>query len=260
MRKIEDLKNKPNIIFTDIDDTITDDGQLHAESYGSMWKLFEHNIKIVPVTGRPAGWCEMIARMWPVDGVIGENGGFYFKYDRKKKQMKRHFYFDQSEQTKNRKKLDIIQREILQKVPDADIASDQFTRLMDLAIDFCEDVKPLDKESVQEIVKIFTAHGAQAKISSIHVNGWFGDYDKLKMVKVYLKDEFNLDLEQAQKQLLFCGDSPNDEPMFEAFQNSVAVANIKKFIGDLKHLPQYVCSKPGGQGFSEMVNHLLTLT
>ncbi|MCB0348254.1 MAG: HAD-IIB family hydrolase [Bdellovibrionales bacterium] len=260
MIRIEELKIKPKIIFTDIDDTITDDGLLHANSYSSMWKLFEHNFRIVPVTGRPAGWCEMIARLWPVHGVIGENGGFYFRYDRDQKSMKRKFYFDTPQQALNRNKLDIIKAQILKEVPGSDVASDQFTRLMDLAIDFCEDVQPLDKAAIDKIVQIFISHGAQAKVSSIHVNGWFGDYDKLKMVKTYLNDEFNLDLEKAQRDILFCGDSPNDEPMFAAFENSVAVANIKKFVNDLKHLPHYVCSQTGGKGFSELANHLLTLT
>jgi HAD superfamily hydrolase (TIGR01484 family) len=260
MRTIQELKKKPEIIFTDIDDTITDEGLLHAEAYHSIWKLFEHNFLVVPVTGRPAGWCEMIARFWPVHGIIGENGGFYFRYLREHKQMKRLFYFNDEEQRKNRERLDLVKAEVLHSVPGAAIASDQFTRLMDLAIDFCEDVKPLDKASIQKIVSIFKSHGAEAKVSSIHVNGWFGDYNKLKMCKTYLKNELGLQFESSQEKILFCGDSPNDEPMFEAFDSAVAVANIKDFLPDLDHLPKFICSKPGGKGFTELTNHLLTLT
>lgn len=259
MRTIQELKKKPKIIFTDIDDTITDEGLLHADAYASLWKLFEHNIQVIPVTGRPAGWCEMIARFWPVHGVIGENGGFYFRYHREEKQMKRFFYFNEEEQQKNREKLNKIKKEILDTIPGAGIASDQFTRLMDLAIDFCEDVKPLDKASIQKIVSIFNAHGAQAKVSSIHVNGWFGDYDKLKMCEAYLKKEFNLSFNEAQSKILFSGDSPNDEPMFKAFESSVAVANIKHFLNDLTYHPKFVCTKEGGKGFTELTNHILTL-
>jgi HAD superfamily hydrolase (TIGR01484 family) len=243
----------PQYFFTDIDDTMTDEGRLHAEAYDSLWKLHESSIRVVPVTGRPAGWCEMIARLWPVDGVIGENGAFYFRY--REKRMHRHFVVDEATRLKNRATLDqVIGPEILKAVPGCAVASDQFTRLMDLAIDFCEDVAPLPPASVQKILDVFKKHGATAKISSIHVNGWFGSYDKLSTCREFLRLEFG---EQDLAKGCFAGDSPNDEPMFMSFPLSFAVSNIQRFEKDLTHKPTHVARRPGGTGFSDIVKRIL---
>jgi HAD superfamily hydrolase (TIGR01484 family) len=242
-------------LFTDIDDTITDQGQLHADAYQALWDLSQNGVSVVPVTGRPAGWCEMIARFWPVQGVIGENGAFYFRYHQKK--MQRHFLVGEAERLINRKKLDQIAIEILKQVPGTAIASDQFCRLMDLAIDFCEDVPALKDSDVQKIVKIFEKHGATAKVSSIHVNAWFGEYDKLSMCQIFADKELGFQLSEQQDKIAFSGDSPNDEPMFAFFKNSFAVANIKKFASQLKHQPHFVAASEGGKGFVEIAAALM---
>lgn len=254
MKSLNELNEKEiKYLFTDIDDTLTHNGFLQKEAFHSIWKLFEAGIQVVPITGRPAGWCELIARQWPVKGVVGENGGFYFYYDNKT--MKRHFVFNESERKSNQSKLKIIEQEVLSSVPGSAVASDQFCRLMDLAIDFCEDVSPLDNKSVEKIVSIFKKHGAQAKISSIHVNGWFGNYDKLSMCKIFCRDVLGFELSKQLNHCVFVGDSPNDEPMFEFFLNSVGVANVSEY--QLKYPPKYVTSQPQGLGFAELANHLL---
>lgn len=255
MKRPQDFKKKPKFVLTDIDDTMTDEGHLGADAYSALWKMHEAGIKVIPVTGRPAGWCEMIARLWPVSGVVGENGGFYFRYHAQK--MHRHFVFDETQRALNRKKLNELQEKILKEVPGCALASDQFTRLMDLAIDFCEDVPRLPKSSVTKIVDLFAAAGAHAKVSSIHVNGWFGEYNKLSQSLTMLKNEFGVSAEQAKEQAIFIGDSPNDEPMWEYFPDGFAVANIQNFWNDLKSHPRYVANKPGGQGFAEIAEALL---
>ncbi len=256
MKSVSEFSNSSvRFLFTDIDDTLTDHGHLGPGAYEALWRLHENGIAVIPVTGRPAGWCEMIARMWPVHGVVGENGGFYFRYHDKK--MQRHFVFSEAEQAKNREKLRVIQGDVLKEVPGCAIASDQFCRLMDLAVDFCEDVDPLPEKSVDRIVEVFKIHGAQAKVSSIHVNGWFGSYDKLSMCREYAQRELGLDLNTANETFAFSGDSPNDEPMFEFFKNAFAVANIQKFLPRLKYKPAYVASKEGGDGFIEIANKLI---
>ncbi|MGZ3792241.1 MAG: HAD family hydrolase [Bdellovibrio sp.] len=256
MKNVNEFSHSLRFLLTDIDDTLTDEGRLGPEAYEALWKLAESGVHVIPVTGRPAGWCEMIARVWPVSGVVGENGGFYFRYHNKK--MQRHFFFDDKIQKQNRAKLQVIEKEILEKVPGADLASDQFCRLMDLAIDFCEDVPALPKDQVQKIVSIFQSHGAQAKVSSIHVNGWFGNYDKLTMSLQFLQNEFGVSAEQAKDVCGFSGDSPNDEPMFTYFPHSFAVANISKFIDQIKNKPSYITSKNGGLGFTEIAAAILS--
>lgn len=255
-KNYQDFRAKKNkFIFTDIDDTLTDEGQLGTEAYSALWKLHKNNFNVVPITGRPAGWCEMIARQWPVAGVVGENGAFYFRYHNKK--MQRHFFIDEAERLHNQQKLKAIEVEVLNSVPGSAIASDQFCRLFDLAIDFCEDVPALNSTEVQKIVDIFLKHGAQAKISSIHVNGWFGNYNKMQMTLEFLKKEFAIGNQEAQSCAIFSGDSPNDEPMFQFFPLSVGVANVADFEDQLKYPPQFICSKRGGLGFAEMADLII---
>lgn len=258
MKNFREFKSHLNFLLTDIDDTLTDEGLLGQEAYQALWQLHESGVSVIPVTGRPAGWCEMIARQWPVAAVVGENGGFYFRYDKAEKKMLRSFAFDPKAQLLNRQKLDNIQATILNKIPGAALASDQFCRLMDLAIDFCEDVKPLTESEVSKIVQIFTNHGAQAKVSSIHVNGWFGTYDKLSTSRKLLSEVFGLNEEQIQNQCGFIGDSPNDEPMFAHFKHSFAVANLTHFQSRLQHLPTYIAKQRGGAGFAEIAQQILT--
>lgn len=248
-------------LFTDIDDTLTDHGQLGAGAYEALWSLKSNGIEVIPVTGRPAGWCEMIARLWPVHGVIGENGGFYFRYHSQTRKMMRHFVFNEKTQMENRRKLEAIREDVLREVPGCAIASDQFSRLMDLAVDFAEDVGPLSESEIDQIVAIFKRHGAQAKVSSIHVNGWFGEYDKLTMCKAYAQRELGLDLDAGNnnEKFAFTGDSPNDEPMFGYFKNSFAVANIKSFLPRIQKHPAFIATSDGGKGFIEIAERLIAL-
>ncbi len=244
-------------VLTDIDDTVTTDGRLTADAYTALERLSAAGITVIPITGRPAGWCDHIARMWPVFAVVGENGAFYMRYDRVARKMTTHQWASEAHLQENRQKLDRLALEILQQVPGSALASDQQYRLADLAIDFCEDVKPLPERAVQQIVAMFKAAGAQAKVSSIHVNGWFGAYDKLSMTKTLFAREFDIDLQNDNENVLFIGDSPNDEPLFEFFSYSVGVANIHKQLHRLTHRPKFVTPSEGGAGFVEMAHQLL---
>jgi HAD superfamily hydrolase (TIGR01484 family) len=245
------------VVLTDIDDTVTTEGLLTAKAYGALESLHRAGFIVIPVTGRPAGWCDHIARMWPVDAVVGENGAFYFRYDRERRKMQQHFWASPEELRRNRIRLDAIEKEVLSTVPGSALASDQAYRLADLAIDFCEDVPALPETEVDRIVSIFEKAGAQAKVSSIHVNGWYGEYNKLSMAKALLADMFGMDWEQAKNAVVYAGDSPNDEPMFEAFPLSVGVANIQAFAHRLIHKPAYITEGHSGDGFAELADLLL---
>jgi len=245
------------VVLTDIDDTITSEGMLTAKAYAALEELRRAGFLVIPVTGRPAGWCDHIARMWPVDAVVGENGAFYFRYDREKKKMHQHFWATPEELKANRAKLDAIEKEVLASVPGAALASDQAYRVADLAIDFCEDVPPLPEAEVDRIVAVFERAGAQAKVSSIHVNGWFGDYNKLSMAKTLLAEVYGMGWEEAQEAVVYAGDSPNDEPMFAAFPLSVGVANIHAFAHRLTNKPAFITKGHSGEGFAELATLLL---
>ena len=244
-------------VLTDIDDTLTLDGKLPAVAYSAMERLQKSGIRVIPVTGRPAGWCDHIARMWPVDALVGENGAFYFYYDAIQKKMVRRFWRSEDQRRTDKLKLAELQEQIVQKVPGCRVSADQPYREADLAIDFCEDVAPLPMKEVEKIVSIFESAGAVAKISSIHVNGWFGDYDKLAMTKRLFAEVFQVELESAKESVIFSGDSPNDAPMFAFFPNGVGVANVLDFAEDMPHKPTWITQKKGGYGFAELVDFLL---
>lgn len=245
-------------VMTDIDDTVTTDGQLPADAYAMLERLTEAGLLVVPITGRPAGWCDMIARFWPVAGIVGENGALAMRYDRAARKMRRTLNLDGPLREQNRAKLNALADKILAEVPGSALASDQQYREADLAIDFCEDVEPLGEEDVDRIVSHFEAVGAVAKVSSIHVNGWFGDWDKLTMSKRFLAEAFDIDLEAQRDRFIYCGDSPNDAPMFGYFPYSCGVANVANFLGRMEALPRYIAPSYGGAGFVEIGDRILS--
>jgi len=239
-------------VLLDIDDTLTTKGKLTAESYAALERLARAGRRVIPVTGRPAGWCDHIARMWPVDAVVGENGAFYFWFADGK--LQKRFSDDAATRKQKREKLEAIAERILREVPGTALASDQAYRETDLAIDYCEDVAPLPLESAQRIAMLMREAGLTARVSSIHVNGWFGDYDKLAMTRRLFKERFATDLDRDNRGVVFAGDSPNDAPMFAFFANSVGVANVRRFAG-LR--PTFVTQGEAGAGFAELADHLL---
>ncbi|MGH8692525.1 MAG: HAD-IIB family hydrolase [Burkholderiales bacterium] len=242
-------------VLVDVDETLTTAGKLTAAAYGALERLQRAGLKVVPVTGRPAGWCDHIARAWPVDAVVGENGAFYFFYSGNR--LHKRFHDNPETRAKKRARLDAIAARILTAVPGCALASDQAYRETDLAIDYCEDVPPLPLAAAQRIAELMREAGLTAKVSSIHVNGWFGEYDKLATTRRLFAEHFGLDLDRANREVVFAGDSPNDARMFAFFQNSVGVANVRKFENLMSEKPGYVTQAASGAGFAELVEHLL---
>jgi len=251
------VKKTIRYVLADIDDTLTLNGRLPAVVFAAMERLQKAGICMVPITGRPAGWCDHIARMWPVDGVVGENGAFYFCYDVQQRKMRRRYFKSEKQREIDYQKLEKLKEVILKKIPGCRVSADQHYREADLAIDYCEDVPPLSMEDVDRIVRLFEAAGARAKISSIHVNGWFGEYDKLTMTRMLFAEVFKEDMAAVKEDVIFIGDSPNDVPMFQFFPHSVGVANILQFEEKITRKPAWVTLQEGGYGFSEMVDLIL---
>jgi HAD superfamily hydrolase (TIGR01484 family) len=244
-------------VLTDIDETVSTHSRLTGEAYGALEGLKKAGFRVIPVTGRPAGWCDHIARFWPVDAVVGENGAFWMWHDDKARKLRTRFVQDETERAEGLSRLQAVREQVLRDVPGAGIASDQPYRAADLAIDFCEDVPALPHDDIQRIVRIFQAHGAHAKVSSIHVNGWFGDYDKLTTTRLMMRELFGVDLDASRDRYVFSGDSPNDAPMFGYFPNGVGVANVRDFAADMDRLPRWITTAHSGAGFVELAHALI---
>ncbi|MCB9741004.1 MAG: HAD family phosphatase [Alphaproteobacteria bacterium] len=241
-------------VFCDIDDTLTVDGRLVPEAFMALAQLQAAGLRVIPITGRPGGWVDHIARCWPVDGVVGENGGLWFY--RQGGRMLRRFLQPAEVRADNRARLDALAARILAAVPGTALASDQSYRDLDLAIDFCEDVPRLGEDAIDAIVAEFHAAGATCKVSSIHVNGWYGDFDKLTGCRRMLA-ELGEDLDAVVGEYAFFGDSANDEPMFSYFPLSIGVANVEGFLHRMQGWPKWITEGEGGHGFAEGVAHLL---
>ena len=253
----EDTRRGIRGVLTDIDDTLSTHGRLSAEAYAAMERLSRAGRMVIPITGRPAGWCDHIARMWPVDAVVGENGALYMRYDRNARRLIRRFVDDEPTRRANCLRLAAIGKQIVAMVPGCALASDQRYRETDLAIDCREDVPPLSRVAVDRIVALMQAEGMTAKVSSIHVNGWFGDYDKLAMTRLLLSEVHEIDIDVERDRFVFAGDSPNDAPLFAFFPNAVGVANVREFADRIATLPAYVTHGEAGTGFAELADFLL---
>ncbi len=252
-----DVAASIHTVLSDIDDTLTTDGRLTVQAYAALQDLRDAGIRVVLVTGRPAGWCDHIGRMWPVDAVIGENGAFYCWYDEAARKLKTRHVFEDGVRAANTARMAEVRDTILREVPGCALASDQFCRMYDLAIDFCEDVPPLPDSAVRRIVELMAQAGMTAKVSSIHVNGWFGDYDKLSMAHLLMRERYSQELAAERERCVFVGDSPNDAPMFAYLPNAVGVANVLRFALPPNEAPAYVTPSAAGEGFAEVARFIL---
>jgi HAD superfamily hydrolase (TIGR01484 family) len=243
-------------VLTDIDDTLTTEGRLTAEAYAALEKLQAAGLLVVPVTGRPAGWCDMIARFWPVAAVVGENGALWYAMDHAARRMRRHHVQDDAARLAARARLEALADEAMARVPGSRIAADQPFRAFDMAVDFAEDTGPLPLADAERIAEVFRAGGAAAKVSSIHVNAWIGEWDKLSGLR-HLFASLWRPLDQVLDQVAFLGDSPNDAPLFGAVPLSVGVANVAPFLPGIAAPPAFIAAGAGGAGFCEFTEAVL---
>ncbi len=242
-------------ICLDIDETLSTRGKLTGGAYEALWSLRAAGYAIVPITGRPAGWCDLIARFWPVDAVVGENGAFsFFMRDGRRQRLN-----SPTAPEEPRVRIQQLEEAILREFPEASWASDQRYREYDLAVDFCEDVPEWPRSEVDRLVALCEAQGAHAKISSIHVNAWFGDYDKFSGFTHLLESVGEPLRLPSLEDWLFIGDSPNDEPLFARFRHSVGVANLRQFADRLQYPPRYLTEGESGFGFEEMAHRMVSL-
>jgi HAD superfamily hydrolase (TIGR01484 family) len=240
-------------VLTDIDDTLTHDGRLTSEVLAAMERLRGAGLRVIPVTGRPFGWAYPLARLWPVDAVIAENGAAYSYIDTQGVQ-RIAYYADEATRQTHRAARQAAQARIAQALPQVQLAQDNFLRVGDMAYDVAENVPRLNAATVTQLVDLLASEGLRTAVSSIHAHGWQGEYDKRTMSLRCLQEVLHVTPQDAQARWAFIGDSMNDAPMFGYFSVSVGVANVRDCLDKLPHQPRYVTQASHGAGFIEFAD------
>ncbi|MCK5157126.1 MAG: HAD-IIB family hydrolase [Spirochaetales bacterium] len=242
-------------VLTDVDDTITSEGLLLPSALESIWVLHENAIRIIPVTGGSAGWADVYFRQWPVDAVIAESGAL--AWYRENGIRKRVDHPSICQEGYHEKAERLIKR-VLAEVPGSKLSVDQFCRIYDIAFDHHDETPYLSREGIEHIKRICSEEGASTGLSSIHVNCWFGSYSKLEMVKYILHEVYNLQKDEMKRQVVYCGDAPNDSPLFDFFPLSFGVANVLSPSLQMPSMPAFYSEHKGGIGFSEIVTTIIS--
>ena len=238
-------------IFTDIDGTLTDDGVLHPEAYRAICDAAAAGLRVVLVTGRPGGYAEVLAALWPVDAAIAENGALAVLRGGAVR------FWDAAEvRSEQRRRLDALVADALAALPFARLADDGGLRRVDVAFDIGER-QSLAPEQVDALVALMRKHGASTLCSTIHAHGFYGDHDKARMLVRVAAELWGEPEALVRSSYVFVGDSPNDQAGFTAFARSVGVANVERFVPQLAPPPAYVTALPGGRGFAEVVARLI---
>lgn len=241
-------------VLTDIDDTLTTEGVVPREVVDALAALGAAGLHVIPITGRPVGWSEPFARQWAVDAIVAENGAVALT--RGGDGLRKLYMQDASARAANFARMQQVAQRIVREVPGATISTDSPGRETDIAIDHSE-FAHLPQERIDEVVALMRSEGMNATVSSIHVNGWYGDHNKLAGARWIVRQLLDRDLDAELDAWVYVGDSTNDVLMFEHFPHSVGVANIRRFEDQLAFKPRYVTEGERGKGFVEVAGAIL---
>lgn len=242
-------------VFTDIDDTLTTDGAITPDALSALHALRIAGLPVFAITGRPAGWSEAFALAWPVDAIVAENGAVAL-WRGADGRLCKDWLQDAAARRANFQRLQAVARHILAELPQARLAQDSAGRETDIAIDHSEHAR-LDEADTARVLRLMHEAGLNASVSSIHINGWIGDHDKLEGARWILRERLGRDLEGERAHWVFVGDSTNDARMFGHFPHSVGVANVARFWHQLSHTPRYLTRGERGAGFAEVASAVL---
>ncbi|MFC5500341.1 HAD-IIB family hydrolase [Caenimonas terrae] len=246
-------------VFTDIDDTLTTEGAVTADALRALAALHGAGLHVIPITGRPAGWSEPFARDWPVDAIVAENGAVALIHSSTGAApgLRKIYQQDDALRSANYARMQRVARRIVEEIPGANVSTDSPGRETDIAIDHSEFVH-LPPQAIAQVVKLMRAEGLNATVSSIHINGWIGEHNKLAGARWIVRELFGRELDAEIGRWVYVGDSTNDVLMFEHFPHSVGVANIRRFEAELSHPPEYVTPSERGAGFAEVAQAILS--
>jgi HAD superfamily hydrolase (TIGR01484 family) len=243
-------------VFTDIDDTLTTEGQVTGDVLRALDALSAAGVHVIPITGRPVGWSEPFAAQWPVQAIVAENGAVALSRSSRPGALRKLYQQDPEVRAANFARMRQVAQRIVREVPGATLARDSAGRETDIAIDHSEYVQ-LPPACVAQVVRLMQNEGMNATVSSIHINGWFGDHNKLSGARWIVRELLGRELDEEIDRWVYVGDSTNDVLMFEHFPHSVGVANIRRFEAELSHPPAYITPAERGAGFAQVAQAIL---
>ncbi len=241
-------------VMTDIDDTLTRDGAIEPAALAALHALAAAGLPVVAITGRPLGWSVPFAHDWPVQALVAENGAVALL--REGGRIVTEYVQDEATRVHNAARLRAVAGQVLRSVPGAQLAQDSAGRVTDIAIDHSE-FTPLPPAQIEAVVALMQAAGMNATVSSIHINGWFGNHTKWTAAQWMLQRLYGRQLLPEIARWIYVGDSTNDQPMFERFPLAVGVANLLRFAAQLRVWPRYITQGERGEGFAEVVHAVL---
>jgi HAD superfamily hydrolase (TIGR01484 family) len=212
---------------------------------------------VIPITGRPVGWSEPFALQWPVAAIVAENGAVALTRAPLPGALRKLHVQDEELRAANFARMQQVAQRILREVPGTTLARDSAGRETDIAIDHSE-YTHLPQALVDRVVELMQLEGMNATVSSIHINGWYGDHNKRSGARWVVRELLGRELDQEIGQWVYVGDSTNDVLMFEHFPHSVGVANIRRFADQLTHAPRYITDGERGAGFAEVAAAILS--
>jgi hypothetical protein len=242
-------------VFTDIDDTLTTEGAISADALAALHALQAAGLHRVAITGRPVGWSEPFAGLWPVDAIVAENGAVAL-LRRPDGGIEKRWQQDAATRARNLMRMQAVLQRIEREIPGAHRASDSPGRECDIAVDHSEFTQLADA-GIRDVVALMESEGMRATVSSIHVNGWYGAHDKLAGARWIVRELWGRRLDDEMPRWAYVGDSTNDALMFEHFPHSIGVANVRRFESALPHLPRYIAQSERGAGFAEVAAAIL---
>jgi HAD superfamily hydrolase (TIGR01484 family) len=238
-------------LLFDLDDTFLDGTRLSREAYGALFDLVDAGLSLVAVTGRPSGWGEVLARQWPVMGVVVENGALAYAWVDGR--LERWDSVTPAERARRRERLQVIAARIQDRFPDLCPTDDARTRESDVTFDIGE-YRRVEMDVVDQAMKEAMALGARVRKSSVHLHLTLDGHDKASGTVAFVHHRTGMDPGAARHCLAFIGDSENDSACFAAFDTTIAVGNFR---ARLTVMPRFVTIAARGAGFVEAARAIM---
>lgn len=238
------------IVFSDFDGTLTHENRELTHTFFEILEhLKQHQQELVIVSGRSLSWGHFFLTHFPqLSSVIMEGGGVILARDAKKNDISEHLLVSHGEI----QQLESVTEELLQLFPHIPLSVDSFGRKTDRAIEF----EQMQDEEIQQVLQFLKTRKVNYSKSNVHINFWCGEISKYHGVKTFL-ERFRPDI--SHKDAIFFGDAPNDQSMFQLFENSVGVANIRRCLDRLEHKPRTILQGEENDGPKGVFNHMKKL-